>query len=262
MDRLFDLQRIERETFVASVQHRHETESTNDLALELIRDARCPLPLLVLATRQTRGRGRGANVWWSADGGLTSSLVVETAGMASLRGGQSLVSLITALAVCQAIEGLSTDIRARLKWPNDVLLGRRKVCGILAEVPARPRDRMVIGVGINVNNSLATAPRDVRRRAISLADAAGRPFDLTEVLVGFLSQFNSLFTDFQRGELRPSQACAPWCALTGHHVSLKLGSRRVAGECRGIDDDGALIISGDGEQRCLSGVIESVGWDD
>lgn len=261
MDQQFDLGRIESEAFVECVEYIHEAESTNDLALELIQDSRCRLPLLVLAARQTRGRGRGANAWWSAAGALTFSVVIDTAGMASLRGGLAPVSLVAALAVCQAIRLLSTDINARLKWPNDVLLGRRKVCGILTEVPARPRERMVIGVGINVNNSLADAPPDVQHRAISLADAAGRQFDLSEVLIGFLRQFSSLLADYRRGDLRLSQACAPWCALTGCHVSLMLGSRRVAGVCRGIDDVGALIISGDEEQRCLSGVIDRVDWD-
>ena len=262
MDQQFDLGRIDAETFVECIEYIHETESTNDLALQRIRDARCPTPLLVLAARQTRGRGRGANAWWSAAGALTFSLVVDTAGMASLRGGHSPLSLVAALAVCQAIQQLSTDIVARLKWPNDVLLGRRKVSGILTEVPVRPRERMVIGVGINIDNSLADAPDDVQRRAISLADAVGRQFDLTDVLIAFLHQFDSLLADYRRGDLRLGQACASWCALTGRQVRLALGSRRVSGVCCGIDDDGALIISGDQEQRFLSGVIEHVDWDD
>jgi BirA family biotin operon repressor/biotin-[acetyl-CoA-carboxylase] ligase len=261
MEQRFDLRRIEGETFVERIEYLRETKSTNDLALERLRDGQCHPPLLVLADQQTRGRGRGDNAWWSDAGALTFSLVIDTSGMASLPGGVFPISLVAAVAVCRAIGKLFSGIDVRLKWPNDVLLGRRKVCGILTEVPARPADRMVIGVGINVNNSLADAPIDVQQRAASLSDVAGRQVDLTEVLINVLRQFDALVRDYRRGDLRAGQACAPWCALTGRRVSLKLGSRRVAGVCRGIDDSGALIIAGDEEYHCMSGVIETINWE-
>jgi BirA family biotin operon repressor/biotin-[acetyl-CoA-carboxylase] ligase len=262
MDAPFDLARLRDESFIQDVAYRHETASTNTLALELVRDPQRGVPLLVLATRQSRGRGRGAHTWWSAAGALTFSLALDTSGTASACGGSSALALLTGLAVCQATQELAAGADARLKWPNDVLLGRRKLCGILAEVPAAPADRMVIGVGINVNNPAAAAPVPLRESVISLADTAGQRFDLTEVLLAVLRRCDMLYAQHRQGSLPLSQACAPWCALTGRRVGLRMGNQEVTGVCRGIDDDGALVVSDGGRRRCLSGVIQWVDWGD
>ena len=131
--------------------------------------------------------------------------------------------------------------------------------GILTEVPARPRHRMVIGIGINVNNSLADAPQELRQQATSLADLAGHRFDLTAVLVLVLRQLSLRLADFADGNLRLGHSCAPWCALRGKTVSLKIGNRRVGGICQGIDDNGALIIGSDGA-RYVTGLVEHIDW--
>ena len=259
MGPIFDLRRIESETFVRHVEYRRSTTSTNDLAMELVRDETRILPLLVLTEQQTRGRGRGSNRWWSSEGALTFTLGIDTRGVVPRAGTVPLVSLVAALAVCEAFGQLHLSEKIRLKWPNDVLAGHRKVTGILAEVPARPRDRMVIGIGINVNNSLADAPRELRQQATSLADLAGHQFDLTEILVLVLRQLSLRLADFADGNLRLGHSCTVWCALRGKTVSLKIGNRRVAGVCQGIDDNGALIVGSDGA-RYVTGVVEHIDW--
>lgn len=262
MESTFDLHRIQSETFVQCVEYRQSVASTNDLAKELVRDASRSLPLLVLAEQQTQGRGRGLNRWWSSEGALTFTLVLDTRDAAPQAGDVPLVSLVAALAICEALDQLHSTEAFRLKWPNDVLAGRRKVTGILAEVPARPRDRMLIGIGINVNNSLNDAPRELQQQATSLADLAGRPFGLTDVLVRVLGQLNLRLADFACGNLRLGQTCAAWCALTGRTVEFRAGRRRVVGTCQGIDDNGALVIDCDGVESFLSGVIQRVDWDE
>jgi BirA family biotin operon repressor/biotin-[acetyl-CoA-carboxylase] ligase len=143
-----------------------------------------------------------------------------------------------------------------------VLLGRRKVCGILVESPARPRDRCVVGIGINVNNSLCDAPDEVRQRAVSLADAAGANWDLTGVLIDVLRQLEIAFADLAAGRLQLSEASRPWCALTGKHIAIAAGKKRFEGVCAGIDDEGALRIrTRECEQRLVSGVVESIQWE-
>ncbi len=173
------------------------------------------------------------------------------------------LSLAAALSVCQALTPLVPGSEVRLKWPNDVLLGRRKVCGILVESPAPPPDRCVVGIGINVNNALSEAPAEVRQRAVSLADATGKRWDLTGVLVGVLQQLEITLADLAAGRLRLSDAARPWCVLTGKLISVAAGKQRVEGVCAGIDDDGALRVRArESEQRLFSGVVESIRWDD
>lgn len=259
----FDLPRIRAETAVAEIAYRLEVGSTNDWALELAREGDHQLPLLVLASRQTQGRGRGANRWWSANGALTFSLLLDTRRL--LPDPQTLpqLAIVAGLSVCEALAPLAAGHEIRLKWPNDVLLGRQKVCGILVESPASPPERCVVGIGINVNNSFSEAPEELRRRAASLVDATGQRADLTDVLVLVLRRLADRFERFQAGCLELNAACRPWCCLTGRTVAIATGKRRVEGRCLGIDDDGALHVSTrESERRLFSGVVESVGWGD
>jgi BirA family biotin operon repressor/biotin-[acetyl-CoA-carboxylase] ligase len=261
MEPVFDLQRIWSETFVRSIEYRRSTASTNDLAMQLVRGGADELPLLVLAEQQTRGRGRGANRWWSSEGALTFTLVIDSsaAGLPSTDN-NSLLALVTAVAICETLDQLDLPEAIRLKWPNDVLAGRRKVTGILAEVPARPRDRILVGVGINVNNPLTDAPAELQEQATSLADLAGHPFDLTEILVRSLEQLSGRLRDFADGSLHLRQLCDRWCALNGKNVKVKLGNRRLSGQCKGIDETGALLVDCKRTHRVTSGVIEHIDW--
>src|SRR5438034_451345 len=98
------------------------------------------------------GRGRGTNRWWSADGALTFSLVLEAPQERLPMSRWPQVALVAGVAVCEALERMAPRAEMRVKWPNDVYLAGRKICGILSEsVPAR-RDRIVVGIGVNVNN--------------------------------------------------------------------------------------------------------------
>jgi BirA family biotin operon repressor/biotin-[acetyl-CoA-carboxylase] ligase len=257
------LQRIETETFVAEIAHREEVSSTNDWALELAREGGHRPPLLVLASQQMHGRGRGANRWWSAMGALTFSLLLDTRQLLPASSALPQLSLASGLSVCKALASLVPGSDVRLKWPNDVLLGRRKVCGILVESPARPQNRCVVGIGINVNNSLSDAPEDVRRRAVSLADAAGDRWDLTSVLIDVVRQLEIAFAELAAGRLQLSEASRPWCALTGKRIAIAAGKKWFEGVCAGIDDDGALRVrTRESEQRLVSGVVESIQWED
>jgi BirA family biotin operon repressor/biotin-[acetyl-CoA-carboxylase] ligase len=259
---IFDVPRVESETFVRHVEYRRSTASTNDLAIELMRETLKGVPLLVLAEQQRLGRGRGSNRWWSAAGALTFTLVVDTNRAVPPTGNVPSVSLVVALAICEALDRLDLAERFHLKWPNDVLAGRRKVAGILTEVPAQPGDLLVIGIGINVNNSPAHAPSELQQQATSLADLANRQFDVTEILVRVLQQLSRRLADFAAGHLHLGQACASWSALRGRTVRLKTGRRRVCGVCEGIDDDGALLIRGDGIHRLRTGTVEHVEWEE
>src|SRR6266478_5912911 len=114
----------------------------DDRALELCGQADLPVPFLVLAERQTSGRGRGSNRWWSNDGALLFSLIIDAAeyGLPEARWPQ--LSITAGASVCEALTSFVNAGIIRLKWPNDVWLNGRKTCGILVEVPAARRGRL------------------------------------------------------------------------------------------------------------------------
>jgi BirA family biotin operon repressor/biotin-[acetyl-CoA-carboxylase] ligase len=214
------------------------------------------MPLLVLAERQTAGRGRGTHRWWSTPGSLTFSLLLDLCRQQVPADRQPLLSILAGLAVCEAIELLLPNLAAGLKWPNDVFLAERKVSGVLIEAPARPAGRLVVGVGLNVNNSFAAAPEELQHTVTALCDVAQREFDRAEVLICVLQRFADLLEMAQRD---PAELPSRWrtrSLLSGRPVLVEAGSRAIRGVCRGIDDQGALLLeTASGIERCLSGTV-------
>lgn len=251
-----DLARVVEETFVRRVEFHRELASTNDLALEL--HACEELPLLVIAEHQTAGRGRGENRWWSGDGALMFSLLVDSGSTLPIERWPQ-VSLTVGLAVCESVSELVAGKQIGLKWPNDVYLEGRKACGILIEVPPQSQGRMVLGVGLNVNNSFAQAPSQLQAIATSLRDVAARRFDLTDVLVRVLQQVEHELDLLAGGTVDFSTRWRPLCILQGCEVELSTGPQSVSGICRGIDPQGAILIETvSGEQRFFGGTLTRI----
>lgn len=257
-----DRRRLEQAAPVAAVEWHAELASTNDRALALAAESQTPhaLPLVIVAERQAAGRGRGGNTWWAAEGALTFSLLLDTSALELPPARWPLASLTTGLAVCETLDQLAPQAWAALKWPNDVYLRERKACGILIEAPPAIADRLVVGIGINVNNGFADAPPEVRQRAISLKDATGLPFDMTEVLLRVLGQLALRWKQLAAGDIEFAALWQRWCLLTGRHVTVASGNTPVRGLCRGIDAEGALLVTTEqGEQRLFAGTV--VGWE-
>jgi BirA family biotin operon repressor/biotin-[acetyl-CoA-carboxylase] ligase len=154
---------------------------------------------------------------------------------------------------------LLPQVPTGLKWPNDVLLGGKKVSGILVEVPPRSPPnphRLVLGMGINVNNSLAAAPSELQSTATSLCDAAGAAFDLTDLLVTWLNCFADHLHALATADPALPERWESLCTLTGKTIELQTGNRTVRGLCRGIDIDGALLVdTAAGPARLYAGAL-------
>lgn len=252
-----DLRRLERQTFVRRIEFHDELDSTNNLALELAKEDDVELPLLVLTEQQTAGRGRGSNSWWATRGALTFSVLVETVQQQLPPATWPRISLSTGLAVCEALGGLAPTADLRLKWPNDVFLDGSKLCGVLVEAPSGRMDRLVVGVGINVNNSFATAPEELKSLATSLYDSTQEVRNLADVLAEVLLRIESRLQSVRDGDAELTRAWRERCLLKNSLVSLRTGDQLVQGRCRGIDEDGALLIeSSTGQTRHLAGVVE------
>jgi BirA family biotin operon repressor/biotin-[acetyl-CoA-carboxylase] ligase len=229
--------------------------STNDLAIELAPDARLCTPLLVIAERQTAGRGRGANRWWSARGSLTFSLIFDPRSLRVSPADLPRVSLTAALAVCDVIQTLAPQAVSGVRWPNDVFAAGKKICGVLPEFVSPTH--LVLGIGLNANNSFASAPAELHGIGVSLCEITGRRFDLTDVLLQVLRQLQLRLDQLATGD---AQLASTWSAaslLTGRIVELDLGTRRVRGRCRGIDPDGSLVLkpADSTPQRFFGGIV-------
>ena len=252
-------ERVHAESFVRQIEFHRELSSTNDLALQLAGRDDFQTPLLVLTENQTAGRGRSANRWWTNSGALTFSLVIEAVSVNLPAKRWPQVSLTAGLAVCEALGTFLPEARLGLKWPNDVYLKGRKLCGILVEVPPQRTSRLVLGIGINVNNSFRSASHELQAIATSLFDVFQNHFDLTDVLVPVLKQLARRLES-----LVAKDACLwnDWqqlCLLRGRTVHLEIGSGRIVGVCRGIDPDGALLLQTEsGIERVFSGVVSRI----
>lgn len=253
------LERLRTGSFLAELEFHPELPSTNDRALMRCLDPEAKLPALVLAERQTAGRGRGGNAWWAASGALTFSLILPADRHRLSPQRHPQVSLAIALAVGDAVDAVLGSESVRLKWPNDVYLAGRKVCGILVEAPPSRPDVLVIGVGLNVNNAFSDAPAELRSRAASLADVAGRTFDLAGLLQDLLARIDARLFALAQGSLHLPAEWQRRCLLGGRHIAVAAGSQTSFGLCRGIDADGALLLERDGRvQRCYAGVVSGL----
>ncbi|WP_165698801.1 biotin--[acetyl-CoA-carboxylase] ligase [Bremerella volcania] len=250
---------IERQAAFSLVDVFDELPSTSDHALANLAAYSQRLPALVVARRQTKGRGRGSRSWFAGDGALTFTAMLGTQDTPIEPCNWPRCSLIAGVAMCQTLETLSQSEAFQLKWPNDVFLAGRKVCGILVEKRDAAEPVLCVGIGVNVNNSLEDAPADVQQRAIALTDVTGVQHFLPEILLDFLTRFQTLCmqnVDSLAGLLPYWQT---HCLLTGRAIETRQADQTISGECRGIDATGALLVETPaGSWQIVSGEI--VRW--
>lgn len=237
-------------TFVRSVEVHRVLGSTNDRA----REVEHPLPALVVAGRQTAGRGRGGNTWWGGEGALLFSVVLERVDIRVPDERRSQIALATGLAVRRAIVEVRPEIPVRLKWPNDLLVDDRKLAGILVE---EADGRTIVGIGLNVNNALESAPESIPSIGVSLIDIVGEPTKFVDLLGAIVRALETEFGDLERNDVPIDRRWSPHCALTGRLVAVTVRDRRTEGVCEGIDQTGALLVRLEaGLERIISGTVE------
>jgi BirA family biotin operon repressor/biotin-[acetyl-CoA-carboxylase] ligase len=173
-----------------------EIDSTNS---ELLRNyKKYDHGAVLCARKQTKGRGRYAREWKSHLGGLYFSFLLKDQRDIKLT---YPMVLLTALGIGNAIHFCSTQGIA-IKWPNDVYVHHRKLCGILAEsISIDNTSHVVIGVGLNVNNTVANL-QDLRHPAVSLKDCRGEELDLIDLLDRILNELDQLYSDFSHGNFK------------------------------------------------------------
>jgi len=215
------------------IHYFQETGSTMDEAMVMARKG-CADFTVVVAQRQTCGRGRMQRTWVSADGGLYFTVVVRPDIPMMLAG---LVNLAAAVDMANLLRSLY-QVDACLKWPNDILVNQHKLCGVLSQIDAEGDQvaHMNIGIGLNVNN----APETESPMAISLKAVLGRSVPRREILIAFLNDFEK-----RMSTLDPHAVIDEWKSnnvTLGRPVRVVTVKDMVEGTAVDVDSHGGLIL--------------------
>jgi BirA family biotin operon repressor/biotin-[acetyl-CoA-carboxylase] ligase len=216
-------------------------DSTNNVALSRLLDI--PSGTVIAAREQTAGRGQRGNTWFTEPGkNLTFSIVLKPEGLAA--GDAHLLNYLASVAVAEFLDGYG--VSCCIKWPNDIYIGRKKICGILVEnsLSGGCVAASVIGIGININQTQFPQLAN----ATSLGLVTGREYVLEDCLEAFMAVFESwqphlsslsgAYTSrlFQKG-------------VQARYVDYLLGNEEFTGTIRGVSQDGRLIIHDGATER-------------
>jgi BirA family biotin operon repressor/biotin-[acetyl-CoA-carboxylase] ligase len=222
-----------------------EIDSTNDEAARQLAAGR-EAPFVVIAGRQTRGRGRFGRVWHSEDNGnLYSSFAfrpkLEPARMQTF-------TLWMGVNICELIANFARTTPG-LKWPNDILFDGKKAGGMLTEarIDADQIRDLVFGLGLNLNSTADAWPSTLNRRAISLAEHTKTPLDINKFAAALIGRVLDAYEQFVSGTYLKTFAGRwhEYDLLRGKPIKLLHGTETIAGTAAGIDDEGSLIMKTD-----------------
>ncbi len=226
-------------------------KSTNDIAKEQAENG-APHGTVIIADQQTKGRGRFGRVWQSPPGcGASISIILRPDFPPENAPG---ISLIVALALTETLNKFCCD-QATIKWPNDVLLSGKKTAGILTELSAEKNkiDYLIIGVGININQSHGDFVEEIKSLATSVSIVNGKKINRAKLVGDFLNQFEQEYLEYSENLLANSlDRLRKFSSLIGQTLSVVLGKRTITGKAIDINPDGALVLDQNGELIALT----------
>ena len=222
--------------------------STNDYLKKLGNEG-CENGTVVAAREQTRGKGRLGRTWQSKkDDGIAFSVLLRPNVAPSE---VSAITPLAGLAVCKAIREY-TKLDCVIKWPNDIIVGRKKLVGILTEMSAEfdAVEYVITGIGINVDHT--SFPEEIAFKATSLLLETGRHIDKNEFLACVLEHLENEFVK-NNLELTPTALSeyTDLCATVGRSVTFQRGTRRISGMAAGVSEHGELKVMMSDGTICL-----------
>ncbi len=247
---------LKTKTFGRNLLWLEKTTSTNDVVAELARQG-APEGTVVAAETQTRGRGRQGRSWSSTAG---KSLAFSVLLRPKLHADElPEITLASAVAVAKTLEDV--HFKPQIKWPNDILLEGRKVCGILTDMGPK-KDRMtpvVLGIGINLNQTARDFPKELGGIATSLYRVSGRKTNRTRFFQQLLLHLEETY--HKVSERHFSRVLADWrkrSVSLGRQVKVTQSHHVFYGQAIDADDKGALLVRNDLGivERVTSGDIE------
>ncbi len=250
-ERLYSLLREEQipEEVSRGIHVFDETDSTN-LVIRRFALSGAPEGTVALAERQSAGRGRlGRSFFSPPGGGIYMSVLLNPDVPAA---DYALLTPCAGVCVCEAVEEVC-GVRPGLKWVNDVLLGGRKICGILTEsVLSAERSFVILGIGINGNTDTAQFPPEVRQVAASIAAETGRTVDLEALTAALLGRIYALRKGFPENVPHYHECYRERLETLGQTVILQGDASRTPYRVCGLDDRFGLLVEGaDGTRKTL-----------
>jgi BirA family biotin operon repressor/biotin-[acetyl-CoA-carboxylase] ligase len=215
--------------------------STNDEAFRLGEEG-APEGTVLIAESQSSGKGRMQRVWYSPPGANIYTSVILKPPVGTIQATQ--IPIAAGVAAAETINEFCPG-KAWIKWPNDVLIGGKKVCGILAQMKMSGQavDFVVVGVGINVNLTREQFPPDIQEIATSLAIEAGGEISRPALIIRLYENMAKWYRELTRnGFAAVRERWLNQSEMIGKTVSVIFKSEAVSGKAVGLDEDGSLIL--------------------
>lgn len=235
------------------IHYFREVDSTNEVAKKLAREG-APEGTIIIAESQSRGKGRRGKKWISPLGGAWLSIILRPN---TLPINAPQLTFIAGVAAAQTIKD-EYGLDAGIKWPNDVLIDNKKVCGVLTEISTEidTIDYIVTGIGIDANIDVNLLPPELRDTTTSIKSELDHDISRMILVQKFLGNFETMYDEFNKGNFQ--EILRKWRQLSktiGRQVEIRKGTEFVRGEAVGVNSKGALILElEDGTlQKIISG---------
>ena len=234
----------------------NETDSTNTRAKELAAQG-APEGTLIIAEKQTKGRGRRGRSWFSPPGGgIYFSLILRPIISPSET---PRITLMTAVVLAETLISLM-KLKLRIKWPNDILVNGKKLAGILTEISTEMDavNYIVVGLGMNVNTQLEDLPKEIKKTATSILIETGKQFPRVKLIKHYLKLYEKYYDMFKNNDFEPiMKRWKELADIIGKQIRVDVIGKTHIGKVVDVDNDGVLILKDDqGKlQRIFSGDV-------
>ena len=254
--------KLQTKIFGSPVHYFPIIDSTNVYAVRLAREGAAE-GTTVIADAQSGGKGRLGRSWISPPGvNLYLSVILRPSVSASVA---PQLNLLAAVAVADAISEVC-QLTPAIKWPNDVLVAGKKVCGILAEMQTEAGElrAVILGIGVNINAPLSAFPEELHDKASSLLLVSGRTIErsmFTASLLTHLEKYYILWLEQGFSALRTTWEMYASSVL-GKRIAVAASEGTVTGTALGLDDNGALLVRDEADNaihRLLAGDVSVIG---
>lgn len=227
-----------------TIVHKESTTTTQRIAHELALDG-ATHGTVVIADEQTKGKGRIDRTWYSKKGeGIWMSIILRPNLLPFLA---PQLTLLTATVLANVLDH-DAKANPQIKWPNDILINGKKIAGILTEMQAEQDQVLyvIIGIGININQTKASLPEAIQEKATSLRIETGKKWDMLPLMQQILETFEEKYNQYMdHGFKYVKQTWEDYGFRMNERLKIKLGNKTEEGIFLGIAEDGALLAKKD-----------------
>lgn len=189
----------------------------------------------VIARIQTRGKGRGSNKWFSPSGGLWLTLMIK-----EFPSNKGVLSQLSSVAIAEVLENYGLHVE--LKWPNDIIISKKKIGGVLIE---GRNESFIVGIGLNLNLDVSDFPQSLQENIISSKEILKRSLPVEEVALEIMKRIGECREELDRVYIR-------YLGLNqdlGRKVELQGQKETITGQVIGIENDGGIRIRSEGKEN-------------